>query len=100
MLSRMDAFARPVRTVASSLRKSSTAFSMRVRAAAVASLVEPIVDMVSIPQSAFADAFIRSKKRSPRRAKTCLSHRDFGTDAISENHALDVPVLVHVENHD
>src|SRR5208337_1251514 len=39
----MAALARPVRTLASSLRKSSTAFSMRVLAVANASLVLEIV---------------------------------------------------------
>jgi hypothetical protein len=43
MASRIEAWARPVRSVAISLRKSSTAFSMRVFAVAKASFELPIV---------------------------------------------------------
>src|ERR1700739_1677705 len=50
MLSSSEAFARPVRSDVKSLRKSSTAFSMRVFAAAIASLVVAIV-VISILSS-------------------------------------------------
>src|SRR5579859_2894013 len=58
----MEAFARPVRTVANSLRKSSTAFSIRAFPAALASFVDPIVDMVLFPQSKYGTTCVFSKK--------------------------------------
>src|SRR6266436_3072947 len=105
MLSRIDAFARPVRTVASSLRKSSTAFSMRVFAATVASFVEPIVDMISFPRSKCGTTYSSPQhKTQPCRAQisravTALARRNFRTDAIPLHHALYVAVLSHVEHH-
>src|SRR5580704_4820040 len=47
----MDAFARPVRSVPNSLRKSSTAFSIRVRAWAIASFVVAIVVIFEVLNS-------------------------------------------------
>src|SRR6202158_3758780 len=74
-------FARPVRNPASSLRKSSTAFSIRTRACAIASLLLAIVviDLRSPSLSACRD----------RRAHF-FTHHD----------SLDISRCVHVEDND
>src|ERR1700726_4140006 len=72
-------FARPVRTLASSLRKSSTAFSMRVRACTIASLLLAITLIDSSPRS---------------------FGRDRRSDFFSHHHAADVSRPVHVEDDD
>src|SRR5258707_13366264 len=75
MLSRIPAFARPVRTVASSLRKSSTAFSIRVLAAAIASLVVAIVIVASSPSQKLQTTL--SSKYRVASSALLLSHLDF-----------------------
>src|SRR4029077_7822570 len=72
-------FARPVRTLASSLRKSSTAFSIRVRACTIASLLLEIVVIASSPRSF----------RRHRRAHFFAHHR-----------AADISRPIHVEDDD
>src|SRR2546423_3927124 len=92
MLSSTEAFARPVRSVASSLQKSSTAFSMRVLAAAIASFVVAIVVISSSNQScggATRPTVAFPSSRHYRRAH-----------ALALHHPLDVSMRVHVEHHD
>src|ERR1700681_301321 len=79
MWSKSVTLARPVRTLASSLRKSSTAFSMRRRACTVASLVLEITLIVSSPRS---------------------SRRHRGTHLFSHHRATNISRLVHIENDD
>src|SRR5271168_472737 len=79
MWSSIATLARPVRTLASSLRKSSTAFSIRVRACTIASLVVEI-------------ALIASSPRSFRR------HRR--THFFAHHHAADISRPIHIEDDD
>src|SRR5580700_701338 len=71
--------ARPVRTLANSLRKSSTAFSIRVRACAIASLLFEIALIASSPRS------FRGHRRS---------------HFFTHHHAADISRPVHIEDDD
>src|SRR6266699_4583661 len=74
-------FARPVRIPASSLRTSSTAFSIRTRACAIASLLLAIVVI---------------ELRSP----SLSSCRDRGAHLFTHHHSPDVSRCVHIEDND
>src|SRR5579862_672796 len=79
MWSSSETFARPVRTPASSLRKSSTAFSMRVRACTIASLLVEIALIALSPRS-----FCRHRR----------------THSFAHHRAADVSRPVHIEDDD
>src|ERR1700722_8065046 len=79
MWSRSATFARPVRTPASSLRKSSTAFSIRVRACTIASLLLAITLIALSPRS------LRRHRR---------------THLFAHHHAADISRPIHIENND
>src|SRR5579864_3988708 len=79
MWSRSATLARPVRTPAISLRKSSTAFSIRNLACAIASLLLEIVLIASSPR---------------------LFRRYGGTYFFTHHRAANISRLVHIEDDD
>src|SRR3981081_970230 len=99
MASSSVAFARPVRSVAISLRKSSTAFSMRVLPAAIASLV--VAKFILLPRSECRDlnALFRVWV-STANSWPSLGRGYGGTHSFTKHDSFDVPMLVHVEHHD
>src|SRR5579864_2952139 len=103
MLSSSAVFARPVRTPAKSLRKSSTAFSIRVFACASASFVLAIVVISSASRSYFpARASLRSLRLCGKSfrfsSRTAFSRRDHRSDFLAHHHALQIPRHIHIEN--
>src|SRR3954453_11397074 len=99
MLSRMLAFARPVRGVCASLRKSSTAFSMRVLPAANASFVDPGVLIAFLVCESLME--IGNDAALPKNAATAhLCRRNCRAYAFTQHDSFDVARLIHVEAHD
>src|SRR5437879_9824117 len=84
MWSSSATLARPVRSVASSLRKSSTAFSIRVLACAIASLVVAIVVI----------------RRCVSAQNLKLRRADGGADFLAQHHALDITRHIQVKDDD
>src|SRR5215470_168817 len=106
MPSSSTAFARPVRSVPASLRKSSTAFSMRVLAAAIASFGVMSFLAVGKLRSEMEIGKTSGSIAAPGRFPISIFHFPFSSwrhcraHSLAKHHALDVPVLVHVEDHD
>src|SRR5438445_1475981 len=99
MWSSSATLARPVRSAASSLRKSSTAFSMRVLACAIASLLLPIAVMGFFPPGVEVQEISRCYRFIRRRAGLSAP-RHAGADPLAVHHALDISMHVQVEHDD
>src|SRR5580704_7046359 len=107
MCSSSETWARPVRTVPSSLRKSSTAFSMRALDWAAASLVLAIVIGNASVQN-FAEAELRGPIENGRRQAPPLQNQylkrlagnDERADLFTHQDALDVAGHIHIEDDD
>src|SRR5713226_7667304 len=92
MWSSSATLARPVRSPASSLRKSSTAFSIRALACAIASLVVAIV----VIQPCLSLTRLLGGG-SNKLGSVCA---DGGADLFAQHNPLDIPRHVQVEHDD
>src|SRR2546422_3254266 len=99
MWSSSATLARPVRSAASSLRKSSTAFSMRVLACAIASLLLPIAVMGFFPPGVEVSGDLLLLQIHPQ-ARGPSAPRHAGAHALAVHHALDISMHVQVEHDD